>query len=671
MGFSLCRLVPLGVSLFPLSALATEEVLINGQREVDPTAISEAAKKLVDVPGALGDPVAAVFSLPGVVYAGGDGGEPAVRGSSPDDNLFVVDFLPAGYVFHAFTNSVFSENIIQDFTLHPAAFGAEYSDVTGAVFDIALRAPRNQPLKSIVDVSMLRSGVFFETGVTDNSAAYLSIRKSLIHLFMGKDSEKDGVRLTRAPEDDDYQFKYVLDLTGQHSVTLAANGASDRGGADFLTTSDEVQQNPDFAGSAKIKNHFNNRSLTWDFTGTGGARLKVAAGQTGQDVSTRWGSGYYVTQYLDRSLLKMRYDQPLGDRHSLQLNAELSRNEHGSVYDLVLFVCNEFDPLCVDDRRGRVAGSEKIKDTSHAVSVADRWSIARNVDLTVGAQLQSNTYTDESFVNPRAALSWKLAERWSLALKAGQYNRFPDLDAVLPNLGNPDLKSPRATHFSTGLSHEVDSAWSWNAELYYKKLSDLPLALAETEPDAARLYSNDVSGRAYGLDLMIDKKRTSSDKWYGWLALSLARSERTNERTGMTREYRLDTPLIANWVMSYQFAPRFSAGFRLTVRSGQADTPVVGIHENPDFPGFVQPTYGEPFSDRLPLYSRLDLRFKYDFQVAGYQSAWILDVINALNQRNVDSRHLDYRRSQAEGRPYLVDDVGNEFFPALTFRITF
>jgi outer membrane receptor protein involved in Fe transport len=195
------------------------------------------------------------------------------------------------------------------------------------------------------------------------------------------------------------------------------------------------------------------------------------------------------------------------------------------------------------------------------------------------------------------------------------------------------------------------------------------LALDAGQPDAARLYSNDVRGRAYGVDLLINKQRTG--KWYGWLALSLARSERTNERTGITRDYRLDTPVLLNTVVSYQFTSRFDAGLRFTVRSGQADTPIIGIQDNPDFPGYVQPVYGEPFSDRLPLYSRLDLRFKWQFLVRGYDSAVILDVINALNVHNVAGRALDYKRSRTEGKLYVEDTEGAGLFPALTFRITF
>lgn len=364
----------------------------------------------------------------------------------------------------------------------------------------------------------------------------------------------------------------------------------------------------------------------------------------------------------------MQYDQPLGASHTLRFTGEVSRNELGLAYDQILFVCNEFDPTCANTRRGRVTDTQKIRATSQATSAADTWRMGERVTLDLGAQFQRNSYTHESFVNPRGTLTWRLSDHQSLTLKGGRYNRFPDLDTALPTIGNPDLHSPRATHFAAGFKQELGRGWSWNTEVYYKTLTDLPLALDAGQPDAARLYSNDVRGRAYGVDLFIEKQRV--DKWYGWVALSLAKSERTNERTHVTRDYRLDTPLLLNAVMSYRFTRRFDAGLRLTVRSGQADTPIVGIRDNPDFPGYVLPFYGEPFSNRLPLYSRLDLRFKWQFLVRGHDSAVILDVINALNTRNVESRTLDYIRSGAERRVYEVDNVGAGIFPALTFRIT-
>lgn len=267
----------------------TAEVVVRADREPEATQITEQAQKLIDVPGALGDPVAAVFSLPGVVYSGGEFSAPAVRGSAPQDNLYIVDFLPAGYVFHAFTNSVFSENIIQDFELYPAAFGPQYSDATGAVFDISLREPANTPLRSVIDVSMLRSGVFLEGAVTENSAAYLSVRKSLIHLFMSDEGDnEEGVRFQKAPRDDDYQFKYAWHFATDNTLTLAANGASDLAAAGFESRSDFAQENPDFAGDARVRDRFRNQSLIWDGRGPADGHFRVGVGRIHQDAVTRW-----------------------------------------------------------------------------------------------------------------------------------------------------------------------------------------------------------------------------------------------------------------------------------------------------------------------------------------------------------------------------------------------
>ncbi len=46
-----------------------------------------------------------------------------MRGSGPDDNAFIVDFLPASYIFHDFGHSIFNENLIRDFGLKAAGFG--------------------------------------------------------------------------------------------------------------------------------------------------------------------------------------------------------------------------------------------------------------------------------------------------------------------------------------------------------------------------------------------------------------------------------------------------------------------------------------------------------------------------------------------------------------------
>ncbi|HVF15383.1 MAG TPA: hypothetical protein VNA21_00675, partial [Steroidobacteraceae bacterium] len=135
-----------------------EAVIVTGarMRETPPSEPTVQTEKLLDVPGSFGDPLQSVYSLPGVVPTEEIGGAPAVRGSGPEDNYFLTDFLPTGYLFHAFGFSIFNENLIRDFGIKNAGFGARYGRAIGAVFDVNLREPRQQPWTTTIDGSFLR-----------------------------------------------------------------------------------------------------------------------------------------------------------------------------------------------------------------------------------------------------------------------------------------------------------------------------------------------------------------------------------------------------------------------------------------------------------------------------------------------------------------------------------
>jgi len=653
-----------------VSTNSPAEVIVTGEHDNDPTEINAATLKLVHVPGSLGDPLSAVFSLPGVVAAGGDNGVPAVRGSGPGDNLYRVDSLPVPYVFHAFDigGSVFNENILKSFNLYASGYGPEYANVTGGVFDIFLRDPKNQPPTATVDLSVLRSGIFLESAVTEHSAAYLSGRISNLSLFVKRGSSNENVVVEQPPKDHDYQFRYVWNVTDNQKITLAANGATDSLGVDFQQGAQLTAEYPDLAGNARSGTRYNNQTLAWDYTAPAGTRLRVAVGHSTSKNDLSYGDGYFFDESLTRDSGIIQFDTQLNDFHTLHATAEVIHNRHGADYDETLYVCNEFDPTCNDTRRGFVIGKASLTETQSTLALSDTWRLGQVLSLDVGGQFHQNSYTDQHFVNPRMDSTWAVTQHSAVFLKAGRYNRFPNLSEILPQIGNPHLRSSRADHYSVGFRQELGNGWSWIGEGYYKKLWNLPLALSSAESDASLLYSNDVSGRAYGLDLLINKRNTGA--WYGWIAASIAKSDRTDMRTGVVSNYYLDTPFILNAVANYQFRPPFSAGMRLTVRSGQADTPIVGVEENPDFPGNVRPVFGTPYSTRLPVYARLDARFKWDYPTH-FPSSLTLDIINVTNRHNAGVRQLDYTLSKVGEPPILKQYDGFGILPVLSYRVAF
>jgi len=646
-----------------------ETLVIGSTRSGDYTIITEDAEKLVNTAGAFGDPLGAIFALPGVNFSNSQ--EPAVRGSSPSDNVFVVDFMPASYIFHEFGVSVFSEFILHDFQMYSAGFGPEYSDATGAVFDVRLREPNIQSPSGVLDLSMLRSGIFFETGVTKNSAFYLSARRSLLDLFVNADEiSEDGVNVTKVPRETDYQAKYAWYINDNHRISLSANGAGDVAEAELTSEADFVASNPDFEGDARVETLYSGAALLWEYSGDGGTDMKLGFNQLSDEENVYWGDDYDSEIQSDNVTAKGLISVPLGDHFRARAGSQLSEKQLSYYLDAILFVCTEFDPDCDLRRSERITERDEVTVKEGAHHIDFSWMPSDAWVFDVGAQYQYNDYTEEEFVHPRVAATWHVTDSLTLTSKAGSYNRFPDLETVLPETGNPDLKSPTADHYTLGFEKEFNDGWSLAIEAYYKELQDLPRALNAEEPNSTLRYVNETEGTARGVDIMLNKNLT--DKWWGWIAFSIGESERTNLKSGETKEYVLDTPFIANWVMNYQATPRFNIGWRWSVRSGQAYTPITGVQENPWFEDSVLPVYGEAFSERLPYYNRLDVRMQWDMLTFGRESALILDIINALNYSNVNSRNLDYQKVSQVGDPVVTEDSEDlGITPAITYRLIF
>ncbi|MDO3387640.1 TonB-dependent receptor [Gilvimarinus sp. SDUM040013] len=648
-----------------------EMLVVSTSREGDYTIITQNTEKLIDTAGAMGDPLSAIYALPGVVYSQGQ--EPAVRGSSPSDNQFTVDFMPASYIFHEFGVSIFSEFILHDFQMYSAGFGPEYSNATGAVFDITLREPKNQPLSATIDFSMLRSGVFIEGGITDNSAFYLSYRKSLLDLFLKEDDlsdEDDGIVFTDVPRDTDYQFKYQWNINNHNSLIVSANGAGDDAEAKLTEKMYLVATNPDFYGNAKLDESYSGQNVIWTHRGDSGLEFTLGYGLLDDESGTYWGNQYSELYQAEQATTKARLYVPLSDSFALEFGSQLADIDFSYTLDSILFVCTEFDPSCDETRSEPLnfSTNNQRKETSHYLNSS--WSPGANLRLDIGAQYQYNDYTDEDFLLPRVAVTWDVTESTTLSAKAGQYNRFPDIDTVLPETGNPDLKSPTADHYTLGIEQHFDDGWSYSLEGYYKTLHELPKGHTDDSPYAALRYTNDIEGEAYGVDFMINKDLT--DKWWGWFSLSYGKSERTDLIENETREYYLDTPIIANWVLNYQFRHNMNIGWRWSARSGQAYTPIVGVQDNPWFEGHVLPVYGDAFSERLPHYNRLDVRFSWQTTAFGKDAELMIDIINLLDYNNISERNLDYKKvTSTNDEVATVDEAEIGLMPAVTFRVSF
>ncbi|TRY28910.1 TonB-dependent receptor [Aliiglaciecola sp. M165] len=650
--------------------LTIERLNIVGQRNQPLTQVSEETQKLLDVPGIDGDPLAAVFSLPGIVYAGGDfGGEPAVRGSSPNDNAFYVDNLPTDYIFHLFGDSIFNKNLVRTFDLHAAAFGPQFGNATGGVFDVQLRDPKNQPTQVTLDASFLKTGVMAEGGVTDDQAYYISYRHSLLHLFYKEGEEEDGIRVFNAPKSDDYQGKYQILFGSDHKLTFSINGASDEAGINISEASEEGRIDPDLIGDASVLSSFNNQGVNWEwYIGEHEFLSFVLSHQQLKD-NTRYGDDQFSKVDNDQTSFRGLIQSKRFDHHFLSVGVDAQRNDFTYSFDLIPYFCTEHDTNCIDQKGQRIQGRDNIVANLIGLYVTDNISITDDLHLELGLRFDTDDYTDKDFIHPRASLKWSMNSSTELFLSAGSYSRFPDIDTALASIGNPDISPVESKHIAGGFKVEIDDYWQSKVEVYHKSLDNLARAVDINAEDAQLRYTNDLSGSAYGVEWLLEK--SLSNDWYGWLSVSWSKSERTDDLTGVTSDYFLDTPWIVNSVIQYQLNERWEIGARLTLRSGAKYTPIIGIKPNPDFPDNNVAVYGGLNSETLPNYVRLDLQADYAFDLYGLDSKLTLALINATGNDNISGYYFLPDGSETPDNFKIESEEGIGVFPSIGLQVNF
>ena len=654
-----------------ISTAEVEVIEVISKRNQANSEMTEQTEQLMSVAGIGNDPLSAVYSLPGIVYAGGDTGSPAVRGSSPDDNAFYIDDIPAGYIFHLFGDSIFNENLIQDFALHPAAFGSEYGNATGGIFDVKLRDPRQQEIATTIDLSMLKSGFMVEGETFDDQAFYVSYLRSQIHLFLPEGEEDEGYTIFKAPVSEDYQGKYQWLIGDAHKLTFSASGASDTGGVNISEESESGRIDPDSVGDLKITTKFDSQSLSWQYYGDEQKIMQLVAGHTVNTTDEIFGKGQFIK--VDEEIYNLRFSSQITwlEDHKLGFGLDYSKSDVDYSFDIIPYYCTETDADCDSNKGERIQDNANLTDENIAIYVHDIWQMSESWQLTYGVRAESNDYTEQTFIHPRFALDWFAADGLTIKAKAGTYSRFPDVDTALKKLGNPKIKSPQATHYSLGADYQLNDIWFTSIDIYHKELTELPRSIDENsaEADLELHYTNDTSGDAQGVEWLVRHDRNNG--WFGWASLSWSQSQRTDDLTNVTADYYLDTPMVANVVVNYELNERWDFGLRFTLRSGAKYTPIVGLRENPDYEDNFLPEYGELNAKTLPVYHRLDLEANYKTTYWGYDAKWTWAIINAMAQQNVSGYYYEPEDGDSLTKYNISGEEDIGVFPYVGLKMTF
>lgn len=627
-------------------------VEITTRRERAPTSRSVmSGDELRTVPGTGGDTMKALQALPGVAVADDSSSAPAVRGSRPDDNLYYVDFLPVGYLFHmGGLVSTLHSDLVRQFELYSAAFGPEYGDAIGAVLDVTLRNPRTDRLGGVLNVSLLGADALIEGPINEKQSFYFAVKRSYIDLLLDTVEDEDSGVIVSVPRYWDYQGKYIWNLNAEHQLSLHATGAADKLEFRVPAGSTLATQDPVLAGDSAINTGYGTQAAVWDGDFGSSIRNKLAIGRTIDRNTSAVGTALRATSRLNTTFLReqLRFKPATG--HDSSIGGSIDAMKIDYDIDAQNARCTEFEPDCDYTSAPRQQARGPLRAKFGNAYASHRWQATDAWGLSAGVHHTRDGYLGRRYTEPRVGLEWQATPGTTFTAAWGRHNQFPAGEQVLPGVGNPAIWHLRATHSVLGVAQKLDRGWSWKLEAYQKKFSDL-VTLDGSGPTAN--YINGGSGRSRGAELLIKKDPNADGKLSGWLALSLSKARRQDDRTGREFSFDFDQPVIAHLVMQYRQSERWMYGAKWSYHTGSPYTPILRGEPDP-IDGRYRPVYGEHNGERLPAYHRLDLRADWKLS---QRYSFYGEAINAYARKNLSgySYNADYsQRKPVTQLPFLL-----------------
>ena len=663
---------------YQVSGIVVEE---ESRRRADvtitPGLVSVSRRDLQQFPGTLGntDVLESLKWLPGVQRAGEATGGLLIRGSGPDQNLYLIDGAPVYHPWHAFSLvSIFQTDTFKDVSLYRGAFPAEFGGRLSAVLDAELRdGSRSEPNASL-GISGLNASFLMESPISERSSFMLSGRRSYIDRLVGRRHpvEDDAGRrdtLRTGYYFYDWSAKYTFRPDARSSVSVSWYA-----GRDALDLRLPFDLSLDFSSWLRpadlffeVDQQWGNRILSTRYQRLISSRLFLT--------TTLYYSRYQarentLIQPSQSSNVSSQYRVDLEDTgarvvldwypslaHQVRVGVETVQHQFASGLDALV----AYTPTL----------EEPVNETSRTVAteasffIQDVWTPGPTIKVLPG--LRASWFGSGSFyrLSPRLSIQWAIDPTWLIVRAAAssqvQYlQRIRDRNAYLYDLvssrwvpAQSDVPPSRSRQLSLGLETHRISRTVLRMDGFLREGRGTLLPEDEYQSkdgllgpgiEIATLLGQFDRGeeRSLGFEIGV---QTRTDHWLVVGSYTRMRSENRIVASPQAafRPSRYDTPHAFGLVASFETS-RWNLGGSMDWRSGYPVTVPAARYQLVDpISGEATWYYHRPTlnNGRLPYYLRIDLKMAYRFQFA--DAAWStgLSVYNMLSRRNVVNQTWD------------------------------
>ncbi|MFT5859888.1 MAG: hypothetical protein ACI865_001994 [Flavobacteriaceae bacterium] len=575
---------------------------------------------------------------PGVKTAGEGNSGFYVRGGSADQNLVLLDeavVYNASHLLGFF--SVFNSDAVKDVSLYKAGIPAEYGGRASSVMDVKMKDGNLKKFGASGGIGLISSRLALEGPIVKDKGSFIvSGRRSYLDLFLklSKDENQRNTKLYFY----DLNAKANYKISDKDRIFLSGYfgrdkfGFGDQFGFDWGNATGTIRYNR--IVTSKL---FSNTSLVYsnfDYQFTiGGGDDAFGIKSSIEDFSLKQDFTYYLNKNNT-----MKYGVS-GMHHTFKPGALTGDND-------------SFNEIVLDSRYAMEFGAYIQNDQK----IGARFNIMYGVRYSGFALVGGKSYTyDDSGdklteqtherwesssyqfgIEPRLSMSYVISEQNSI--KLGYDRNFQYIhqlsnsttssptDVWVPSSNN--IKPQIADQLALGYYQNLKkNTYRLSAEVYYKNLqnqidyrngADL---LLNNEVEGELVYGN---GTAYGLELMLQKKK---GKLTGWIGYTLSRSLRQFDEIndGNVFSARQDRIHDLSVVVMYKINKSLSLASTFVYYTGDAVTFPSGKYE---VAGISVPYFTERNGYRMPNYHRMDVgltwymkeskRFKHDLNFSIY-----------------------------------------------------
>lgn len=581
-----------------------------------------------------------------------------VRGGGNDQNLILLDeaaVYNANHLFGFF--STFNTDAVKDLKIFKGGFPSQYGGRLSSVIDVKLKEGNNKKFSGSGGLGLIASRLTLEGPIKKGKSSFIvSGRRTYVDLFTR------AINRSNAGNEDfdkipnyffyDLNTKFNFQLNDKDRLFFSGYFGRDVFGLDDDFFDFDFDWG-NVTGTLRWNHIFN-------------PRLFVNTTLTFSDYQYNiqnkiTGFSFKVGSNIKDASFKSDFFYNLTPRHTLRFGGQavhhwfsVGRLNGGS-----------------DDGQVRFAAGEDFTALEFAAYLGDDISVSEQLKISAGIRFSGFNNAGKTYFapEPRFSGSLTLSDRW--ALKASYARMFQYLhlianagvalptDVWYPSTGK--VKPQRSDQLAAGVSYILGKKFLLTWETYYKWL-DNQIEFV----DGAQLFANDRleeefaigRGRAYGMELSVEKKEGRLTGWIGYTLAFVRRGDFVPLDPGdqfVQQGYfspiydrRHDLSVVGFFEISRRLS--FSATF--VYGSGDLRWLPTGRFTFQDVYGStfepIVPHFQDRNNYRIPPYHRLDLGLIIKFFPKWGDSDLTINIINVYDRRNTFFIYLEPQFSKTE-----------------------